>query len=482
MKKIIPILTILTLPAILSACDNAQANTSFDDYSSNINTFQKNFAKCSTINDNNLNRLSMNKYKLSLATPNYDEMVETLPMDDERDPIIQPRSTSSASDNEVLDEQQPTTLPEEEQESSSDNKENVENEKISSLYNLTADIDAECDEFCSLKEKLSNAISETHALMQKVNNNEITLTNEQKMFLTEQSSQLKNLSKGLTRATTELGFCVNDINQMAENTDTNQLAIKYLIALENLAYGNQILENSLASINMLNCLMTSLPNNNSNNYGRILYGFKQKGQPPVIKDYSLDKDGNIIENTEETSNDNETDSSNKVEQNSLLCPNIDSYGNFNSNIDSFFNTALFNRYNMGRNGFGGFNPYYFGYPNMYPANNYNTNLNMQNPNIQQTAPSNHENSQADNNATAGVNANVNTQNIEHRKKPKIIRLAKNIDTYKTADTLTPKQRFLQIKNSVSNFLGRFKRDDKEVENPIYQMQTDKQNDSNELNK
>lgn len=515
MKRILPVLSILTLPFMLCACndDKEKANYNFSNYKANINQFQQQFKEYASLNDQHLNKLNLNKYRLSINVANPDDLAndvaETdaktdnnttqLPTKDIKD-NNQVDNTTSDDDNiisddtkldaeapqkEVLDEQQPTVLPNTDTsrpivtEIPTDQNENkdttkLDNDtkiKISTLYSLTDDVDSECDNFCQLKKQLVNAIVETQNLIEKVNKNEVDLTNEQRIFLTEQSSQLKNLGKRLSVVTNELNFSVNDLSKLINaNGDLDEVTLKYLLVLNNLNSGNSMLEDGLYSLNMINQLLR-MPNAVAgNNQGRILYGFTQNGKPPVVYDYMIDKDGKVVENVQngenqtETDNDNTTNTENQDNgdqsndnKRTWLTPNIDSYGNFHSNIDTFYNTALLDRFGgaYGRNfynGNGGFNGFYapnmYGYPANY-LNGYNQNFN--NPNI---------NYGEFNNTTNGVQTNYNTQDNQTatQKKPrKKIKITKNIDTYKTDDTLTPKQRFAKIKNSVGGFFAKFKK-------------------------
>ncbi len=525
---------------MLCACntDNEKANISFDSYKANIANFQQYFKEYSNASDNQLNKLSLNKYRLTVAMQNEEKTLES-PNIEQRPTIVeegkdsvkltenQPREinieqTDNTDSNveekenvdpnvetptDVLDDQQPAILPNTKQdrptivdkltENTSSNekeKQTLSVEQLSPLYSLSNDIDNECDAFCELKKQLSSAIVETQNLIDKVNKKEIDLTNEQRMFLTEQSSQLKNLGKRLASVTTELSFSVNDLTTLINsNADTNELAVKYLLILNNLNQGNEMLENSLYSLNMINQLL-SLPNSiPGNNYGRILYGFRQNEQPPVIYDYLIDKDGNLTENKDaKDANENKTDYSNDnsaqseenstTEQNATddtkkrtwLTPNIDSYGNFRSNIDTFYNTALWNRYNYGRNyGYGNF----YGAPNGFGGYNQGMYNNFYNPNYNQNYNpnmlNNYENTNNEGNAlntTNSVKQTQNTQDIQKQSKKKF-KLKRNIDTYKNDNTPTPKQRFAKVKTSIDGFFAKFKKNNKNnLNNPTYNFE------------
>lgn len=612
MKKILPILTILSLPVALCACndDHEKANTSFDAYQRNIANFQNYFKEYSSASDSQLNKLVLNKYRLNLSLPEDSKLVNGLTdtqaktanqlpsnaNNNEQVKIVpngnQTNVSETNTETPALDEQQPTTLPDNSQDrpivdtpsvqpikpladtnsakknntfnanlntntneniidnnidnsnqtnkkdetvsndtSSTDNTNNVSDNadstnkttseqtstSISTLYSLTADVDEQCNQFCELKKQLNNAITETQNLIEKVNKNEIELTNEQRMFLTEQSAQLKALGKRLTAATTELSFSVSDLGKII-NTGSNydQLAMKYLLVLDNLYNGNDMLENGIYQLNMINQLMNMQAPVAGNNIGRILYGFRQNGNAPVIYDYVIDKDGNLTQNSTNNDNNNETDSTatdntdnanqssdqnnngatkdvkdtntSNTTKHTWLTPNIDTFGNYRSNIDTFFNTALLNRYGMNgfNNGFGygGYGAYGglngFASPmqnsnNFYGGNGFGNAYNPYiaynnlNKNDYYAAPDN-----VLTNTTNGVQNQLNTQDNQQTQnktvKPKL-KFTKNIDTYKTANTPTPKQRFAKIKDSVNGFFAKFKKPKKDdIQNPTYRLE------------
>ena len=71
------------------------------------------------------------------------------------------------------------------------------------------------------------------------------------------------------------------------------------------------------------------------------------------------------------------------------------------------------------------------------------------------------------------------QNISKQKQnKKKFKIVKNIDTFKNADTPTPKQRFAKIKTSVNEFFAKFKKLDKDVQNPIYKYDDETPNVNN----
>ena len=356
--------------------------------------------------------------------------------------------------------------------------ESIPIEKLSTLYTLSNDIEESCDDFCELKQNISNAIIETQNLIKKVQNKEVELSHEQRMFITEQAQQLKNLGRQLSNITTELSFNLSDLNQISlmNNNDIDNLSLKYLVVLDNLINGNEMLQSGLSSLNMIN-QMFNMNNENipSNNQGRILYGFRQNNNPPVIKDYYINENGELIENNQNSNitneeaqeelNDSSSDNSNNIDtyQSNSSMSNIDTYNTARppKNIDSFFNTALLD------------NDFMYGNGNL----NYGMGYGMNNPYF-----ANYTNYQ--NNATDGVNNDTSTQNEkknENKKEKKKFRLKKNIDTFKDENEPDIKTKLTTIKNSISGFFNKFKKSDlnDKLDNPIARYNSnDKINNEN----
>ncbi|MBQ8615515.1 MAG: hypothetical protein IJ415_03000, partial [Clostridia bacterium] len=373
---------------------------------------------------------------------------------------------------------------------------NEQTEKISTLYSLSNDIEDSCDDFCELKEEITNAIIETQNLIEKVQSKELELTKEQRMFITEQSMQLKNLGRQLSNITTELSFQLSDLNQImtANSDDIDTLNMKYLIVLDNLVNGNEMLQSSLSSLNLINQMFNAKSTLPPNNRGRILYGFQHNDNPPVLKDYYINENGEIVDNSNnadssQTGNNSlenqESDNENTVEvendgksnidtyQNRALRTNIDSYYNINTprNIDSFFNTALLDNefmYGNGAYGYGGVNGMYG------PANPYMNNYTNYEHNNTNNGGDNLNNTQ---NREENVQ-NENTSN-ETKKENKRIKLKKNIDTYKDENEPDIKTKLGNIKNSITGFFTKFNKpdlksdlDDK-IGNPVYRFDAKK---------
>lgn len=486
MKKIIPIMTMLGTSALIVGISLSPTQEKKENYVSNINTFQNEFSKYASVNDAKMTKSALNKYTLSLEE-NLDDIInqditnvsenesnnEIAPITETPNDDISTENSSEFTENEtdVIDE-----------DLIDDNVSKVEIEQISTLYSLSSDIENSCDDFCELKEEISQAIIETQNLISKVQQKEIELTSEQRMFITEQAQQLKNLGRQLSNITTELAFNLSDLNTIMTANDHNidNLSLKYLVVLDNLVNGNEMLQSGLSSLNLINQMFNmNTKNIPSNNQGRILYGFKQNDNPPVIKDYYIDENGELIDNNNnENSNTNE-DAEKNLEtvsedpkktnidtyKNTNLNTNLDTYNNSNlpRNIDSFFNTALLdNEFMYGNNefmygnGMQGVNNFYG--PNPYYPAGYGNYANHSINSIQ------------NNNNTQHIEENNNNENEtrQSKKEKKRFKLKKNIDTFKDENEPSIKTKLGNIKSSISGFFSKFKQSDlnDKIENPI----------------
>ncbi len=452
------------------ALDNDSINNSFSNNDANltendgisdvINENLNNFNKTDNLSNNNNNPLTLNEINANNQPLTDDIDLETTDNTDKDTTDKIDNINNETGDIKTYDE----------------NSSNINNQ-ISTLYSLSSDINESCDDFCELKKEITDAIIETQNLINKVKNNEVELTTEQKMFITEQAKQLKSLSRQLGNITTELSINLSDLSYIMRTNNENfdELSMKYLIVLDNLVNGNEMLENGLTSLYMINSIFNTT-NTPANNQGRILYGFRRNNEPPIVKDYLIEN-GKIIENktesADETDNSEEknNDEKNNDEKGNLdtylntnVNSNIDTYGNKYNNIDTFFNTALFdNELYSNRYGYGGMGMY--GYPyNNYGYQNYNGNINntqSYNPNTRYDA----------NNAPYFKNE----RKAEPIKKSKKFKITSNIDTYRDKDTPTLSARFNKIKSSISSFLNKFKRKNENVESEINKL-TDNSND------
>ena len=501
MKKILPIVAVIGCSALFVGCDHmmqAKQNENLiniKDFKETINQYNLNKPEnvSKTVANYNLSIIDRDN-DISLIDENLETNIEKIEINDEE--IDEDFLVEKNENDEVTEENENNLLEKDENANEEiDNEDEdkksesiYENNKmmpeISTLYYLSNDIDEQCNEFCELKTKIMEAIAESENLSEKIKNNEVNLSREQRLFINEQSNQLKTLSRQLSTATNELSFNLSDLNAIMKenNQDLDTLSLKYLIVLDNLINGNEMLQNGLSSLNLINNMMhlnaRNLPNN-----GKILYGYQQNNNPPIVKEYYVNENGDLVgkeienqnNNSENVNNDNlmtleENEKKVNIDtyKDTNLVSNIDTYGNTRQNIDTFFNTALldndfmFGGNNLANNGMYGNN---LGYGGMYGGY----------PNIYQYAGYEQQNKL--NNSTNGVNNNLNTPNVEQqnnnqepKKTKKKFKLKSNIDTYKDANTPDIKTKINNFKSSISNFFNRAKIDDNhKIVAPIYKM-------------
>ena len=492
MKKTLTILATIGIAGILTGCSSMEIKK--EKFVENFNAFQNGFDRLSNIESTNkLTQQALAKYTLSVETSlnnNEGNIVNNEKTQELQEQILSNNASTEKSDqlhieesgNDInntaipdetnLEEIKPISEPASEElttkeidEKTNSNEyfsdvednlsdleienepaiDNAEDDEISTLYNLTDDVNNSCDEFCELKQQLTGAIIETEELIQKLQNKEIELTREQRMFINEQSMQLKNLGRQLSNITTELSISLSDLNQiMLDNGhNINDINLKYLVVLDNLINGNEMLQSSLNSINLINQMFNLKPALSGNNPNHILYGFKRNNEQPIFKNYKLDENGNLIEDSvpSELPVDNsehdgekvlEDDANIDTYQNKIMKTNIDAYYNNMNNIDTFFNTALLdNQFMYGnRGGFPYYNNMYYGaIPNMNNRINQSTNS-------------------VDNSKDTKHVENETTLD-EQKKNPsskKRIKLTKNIDTFKDENESTLKEKFNKMKS------------------------------------
>lgn len=513
MKKILPIISLIGASALIVGCTNSM-ETKKEAFIGNINEFKEDFKDYSNLNEKNLTKTAFNKYNLTVVSENLQDLNK---LEDSIQTTKNPQNVTDLSHNTKSNEEYETPSTNLETELNEQNKlentnslienepdgniedssstpstpkdntetENEKDEKlknISTLYSLSNDIADSCDDFCELKEDLTEAIIETQNLIDKINQKELELTKEQRMFITEQSMQLKNLGRQLSNITTELSFHLSDLNQlMLTNSDNiDNLNLKYLVVLDNLINGNEMLQSSLGSINLINQMFNTSETLPPNNQGRILYGFQHNNNPPVVKDYYIDENGELVENKLNTQNEQNTIENDTVGvekktnidtyQERALNTNIDTYQTKNTphNIDSFFNTALLDNEFMYGNGgysngainmYGPNNPYLYNYAN-YERNN--TAYGDNNTDITQQTENNDQ-----------VNSNQNEPKQEKKRK----KLKKNIDTYKDPGEPDIRTKIANIKNSISGFFQKFKKSDLDdkIGNPVYRYDATENN-------
>lgn len=483
MKKLIPILTLIGSSALFVGCD-AMMNTNAKDYNANIKDFKESVAKYNqtkpeniikTVGNYNLNiidrdnDISLLEDNIEKNTNETNNEINTLNIDENLDDIMLPNDAGNINNNDTSYDLNKTDLNKSEIENNlSQENTNLQenNTQISTLYSLSNDIEESCNEFCELKTKILDAIAESENLSQKLKNNELTLTREQRLFVNEQSSQLKNLSRQLSNATNELSFNLSDLNAIMKenNQDLDSLSLKYLIVLDNLINGNEMLQNGLSSLNLINNMMQinsrDLP---SNNHSKILYGFQENDNEPTIKEYTINEQGELEgktleQNETELENvpNNEKTSTKKTNidtyKNTKFASNIDTYGNNRRNIDTFFNTALFDNDFMygNNNAYGGM----YGNPNLYQYQGYEKY--------------NELNNQTNNNFN---NSLENEKQKTNQQKKKKFKLKSNIDTYRDENTPDIKTKIKNFKSSINNFFNRAKIGPKnKIQNPIYKLE------------
>lgn len=471
MKKIIPI-ALLTIGGILTGCTNLPQKTDYN-LQRNVQAFKEDINDyCETAKINEISKL--NKYTVAIKDDleqntltdlsNGQSTIETQYENElnllENQEMLEHNTSNQQEDNNETEELDADNLKNEEDYEQNSNTSNGKSQ-ISTLYSLSNDINNSCDEFCVLKQNIQNAINETQCLIDKVQSKELELTREQRMFLTEQTSQLKKLGSELKNITTELNFNLSDIATImnSNNQDIDNISLKYMIVLDNLINGNEMLQNGLNSLYLINSMMNVRTPIAPNNYGRILYGYQTNNNPPIIKDYYIDENNELKENTQ-TSEEENAQTEENVKTTAGLNPNIDTYGNANPNIDTFFNTAwLDNGFmnggnpNMYAGGYGYNNGFYGGNNGVYGGNN------------------NYIGSER--NTTYSRELENNTPNVDTMEKrdlqkstKKKFKLKKNLDTYKDENTPTIKERFSKIKINVQNFFQKFSRPNDKTENPV----------------
>lgn len=461
MKKIIPVIALLGIGLIAGGCSNDNSHTI------NIDKEIKSFAN--TVNEYaNLNEVNakpiFNKYKLLLSTTDntangvlqnnttqFEDKsnINNTDGDVNYDNEIMPIENDESHTGNIINSNEIDIIKEDETNQTTDtNTDNnttteqiIDIDNISTLYSLTEDINSYTEQYLTLKTNISSAIKETENLISKVKSGEIKLTAEQRMMISNQSKQLRQLSKDLSRSTSLLNLELVDLNElMRSNVDTDVLTLKYLAVLNNLTDGNNMLENGLSSLMLINHMFNANGEKTISN-GKLIYGFKKKDEPAEIKEFEI-KDGEIKETTIDNNNNEmpKTTEANeeKLTDNNKLQTNTDTYGNNYKNIDSFFNTALLdNQFMYGGNGFGmnGFNGTY----NPYVYNN------MTNQNNENTAQNN----------------NINNQNKTTNKDKK--KFTKNIDTYKSNGKTTLSTKFKHFKDNL-------KRNKQKIKKPSFKYE------------
>jgi len=326
-------------------------------------------------------------------------------------------------------------------------------------------------EYEQLKTTLTKAIQDTMDYLDAYRNGETTLSNEQKIYIKQQSNSIKFLAETLEDLSEEVICAIDGCAETDE--DFEEEASKYLSTIEQLESRIQTLYSALSSLQFINNVGSPYfyagyryaPNNIHTPYS--------DQSSPDIKDSDMtdsytnnnledlyntesDTDNSTTNNTtnninkdniesdnedlgvEEVDTDNGRNNNKNNEKPTTfgLKSNIDTYAPTKRNIDTFFNTALYNNdymygYNYGNGmpyGYGGgygygmpYNAGYYGHP--YGMSGLNSNIVNREVIENQT--------QANTPTSLNPVANVESDSSEEVAKPKKMRIkrAKNIDTY-----------------------------------------------------
>jgi len=300
-------------------------------------------------------------------------------------------------------------------------------------------------EYEELRKTLTNAIKDTMDYLDSYKNGDITLTNEQKIYIKEHSNSIKYLAETLEDLSEDLICCIDGcddcddenfelkasqylstINNLENRINTLNKAIESLQFINNI--GNPYLFNRYVSRNhLINPNNTQENDTNTEDNTAIEVEQSNNEQTKDTTTNSVDNNLNTQYNVEENNNDLNIENSSNDEKPTTfgLKSNIDTYAPTKRNIDTFFNTALYDNEYMNGYGYGmppygygtGYNmPYgqgYYGQP--YGNMGYNSNL------INRSVVEN----QYNNEQTDNSNQNNNTDKTKRIR----VKRAKNIDTY-----------------------------------------------------
>jgi len=394
-------------------------------------------------------------------------------------------------------------------------------------------------EYEQLRQSLNTAIKDSMEYLDKYKNGEIELTNEQKIYIKEHTNSIKYLAETLEDLSEDI-MCAIDGCEDCEDCDFDETANRYISTIKDLELCIDSLQTSLNSLQFITSLSNpyfyagynyipnhityrlrhSTPNNDNDDTINNDNIDSDNLENQTMQDNSNDMDStdNALEDTtnkatdETTTTDNadnsdnsenndtnieDTEQTDNIDDNSSvkqakpttfgLKSNIDTYAPTRRNIDTFFNTALYDNeygygggygmpYGYGMQYGGGYNMNYGGYGNPYAMNGYNSNL------------INRETlKKVDNPVNANLNTTPDTEVDNHEtknetSKPKKIRAkrAKNIDTY-TGTTIQSnvnsmgesklssflKEKITNIRNKIRNKKqSRYNKDVENLENKI----------------
>lgn len=344
-------------------------------------------------------------------------------------------------------------------------------------------------EYQNLRKTLIEAINQTNSFLQQCKESDLELSDEQKLYIKEQSNNIKYLANTLNSLNQQVIDCMDGCED-CQNYD--KITSMYIFAIQNLEQQIQALQNSLISIQGINGYLAYNLDNYDND---IVYGL-HFGKSPFQTDDNcedcednksedLDEQENTDEqinnnnaNNEITDNENITNNQTKdidsntnnkaIEDNTVLDndkipnndmtispnnqteevatdddkgnidsmknfgikPNIDTYEATNKNIDTFFNTALIDNdfmYGGGGAPYGGYNMPY----NRTGYGYYNNGYNQPYNNINSNAVADNEFNMPSNELNDKGNSSLPT-NPGNKKEKR----SKNVDTY-TETTIEP---------------------------------------------
>ena len=333
-------------------------------------------------------------------------------------------------------------------------------------------------EYEQLKECLINAIKDTMDYLDQYKNNETELTNEQKLYIKEHSNSIKFLAETLENLSEEL-ICVVDGCEDCDDEQFETNVSLYLNAINSLEERINVLQSSLSSLQLINNMANPyfyprfIPKPNYVNSNDSVIDNDDNANDNNTDNNLNDNTTNTEQNDDNTSTEQDTtadignqeidsDGSAEVEQSTNtadedekpttfgLKSNIDTYAPTKRNIDTFFNTALYNdNYMYGNSympyGYGG--GYSMPYGNGYMANPYGNGLNSNLVNRDVVENTSKQDNFCENCGTASVENNA----PEDNKKTKKFRVkkAKNIDTY--ADVTVKSNINTMGESKISNF-------------------------------
>lgn len=371
-------------------------------------------------------------------------------------------------------------------------------------------------EYEQLKNTLNNAIKDTMDYLDAYKSGEQTLTNEQKIYIREHSNSIKFLAETLEDLSEEVICCIDGCEDCEDSEQFEATASKYLATINDLETRINVLNNAIASLQLINNIGN--PHFFAGKFGpnHMFYGYHNFNENHIDNndntgenDQSVEVDDNnddlvdnstdSVDNIEDTQdNEQNQDSVENVENNDTISANteddkpttfglksnIDTYAPTKRNIDTFFNTALYNNEYM--NGYGN---YGYGYGNPYGGYGYGMpyGSGVGNPYGNNGLNSNIVNRQVVENQQNQINnmANIDNQvdNSEDVKKPKKIRVkrAKNIDTYSeitvqsNINTMGESKISRFFKEKFNNLRNKVRKQKQDVE----QNKENQQNDTNQ---